>query len=206
MHVHLILGMKEYVNNMKRFIVPIILLVLVIIGLASGIYFTSQKKNNITNAPLTPTPTQILTLSPMELSFQPNTIKLTSSNTNKIEADIVLDVSQQPIENAIIVITCDPKRVKNLTLTQKRDRYSALSYAFAGSTATINQTNCEAKLNLITPKETPEQRGSGVVARITADVLGNGPTEIIFNTNSSGTTRAPGKGFEVNRINLELTK
>lgn len=190
---------------MHRIIVPIILLILIIVGLVSGIYFTSQRKNNLTTSPLTPTPTSVLALSPMELSFIPSTQKLASSITNKIEADIVLDVNAEPINNAVITISCDPKRVKSLVVTQKRDRYSALSYAFSDSKAVVDEKNCEATLELKIPNGTPEQRGSGVVGHITAEVIGNGPTEIIFNTNSTGTTNQPGKGFEVNRINLELT-
>lgn len=194
----------EHVNNMHRIIVPILLLLLIISGLIAGIYFTNSKKPENkaqTNAPVNNSGNE--TLSPLLISFIPNTIKLTSGNENKINADITLDAGTESVRSATIKILCDPKRVKNLNLTQKRDRYSALSYSFADSTAVVNNTNCEAELILTVPPGAA-QSGTGIVAQITATVTGNTPTEIVINPSSTGTSDKPEMEFEINRVNLEL--
>lgn len=190
---------------MKRLTIPIILLFIIVIGLGAGIYLTTLKSPNsaLNNTALDTS--KYLTLYSMRLSFTPNIIRLTGSETN-VEADIVLDVGSESIASTDIEVTCDPKRIKNLKLTQKRDRYSALSYSFADTKAVTDVKTCESTLKLQIPEGTPEQRGSGVVVHISATVTGDTPTEIVINPRSSGKTNQPGKGFDVTRVNLELTK
>lgn len=201
--MYLIFKKWEHVNNMHRIIVPITLLLLIIAGLFAGIYFTNQKKaqdavQNTAPANSTGNKPQ----PPLLISFIPNTIKLASSGENKVTADIQIDSGTEAISSVTIKILCDPKRVKNLTVTQKRDRYSALSYSFADSRALVNNTNCEAELTLTTPTA---QGGTGIVVQISATVTGNTPTEIVINPASSATTNVIDREFEIKRVNLELT-
>ena len=191
--------------NMKKILpilIPVVLLAIVAIVLFLNV--SSNQKNSSTQIPSTSTPAANITPFPMTLAFTPPIIKLTSNEENKVESDVTLDVGPQDIRSVRIVLLCDPKRVKNLTVTQKRDRYSALSYAFADSQAVINNETCEATLDLQIPAQNPEQRGSGIVAHVTATVIGSAPTEIVILPQSVGSTDNSQYRFETQRVNLEL--
>ncbi len=187
---------------------PFILLgvVLAIILLGVSIYSFTKNTNPSTDTNKTATPINPnITPVPMRISFEPPTIKLTSSKENKISTDIKLDVGPVGIRSVKILVLCDPKRVKNLSITQERDRYSAMSYAFADTQAVINQEACEGTLTLEIPADATEQPGVGAVAELSATVLGNTVTDIVILPQSTGTTDDPTLQFQTQRVNLELT-
>lgn len=191
---------------MKKLPILIILLVIIIAVITAAIFMmTRTPDKKLAEVPI-PTINPNLTPVPMRISFEPSTIRLKSNGTNKIQADIVLNSGTNDTSGADILIKCDPKLVKNIKLTQKRDRYSALSYAFSNTAADINQADCTGNLLLGIPPTAPEQRGKGIVAHLTADVMGNIPTEIVILPTSKGYTRSNIIQFEVNRVNLELTQ
>lgn len=193
-------------KHMKKLPLLIIGIVLAITLLGVSIYsFTKNTNTNNTlrNETVTPANPNITPV-PMRISFEPPTIKLTSSQENKISTDIKLDVGPVDIRSIEIMVLCDPKRVKNLSITQKRDRYSAMSYAFVQSKAVINQQTCEGTLKLEIPSDAAGQPGVGIVAELTATVLGNTPTDIVILPQSTGTTENPNLMFQTQRVNLEL--
>lgn len=195
-----------FVNNMKRLPILIILLVIIIATIIAVIFMMSRSPDKKLAEIPVPTINPNLTPVPMRISFEPSTIRLKSAGVNKIEADITLNSGTNDTSGVDIAIVCDPKLVKNIKLTQKRDRYSSLSYAFDNATADINQADCTGNLLLSIPATAPEQRGKGVVAHFTAEVSGNIPTEIIIEQTSTAYTRSSETRFEVSRINLELTQ
>ncbi len=189
---------------MKKTLPLIIATVLLIIVAGVVVYYLSSNRGSLSlQNPSTPILEANITPIPMKLAFDPAIIKLSSGET-KIESDITLDVSAQDARSVTVVILCDPKRVKNLAVTQKRDRFSALSYAFADSQAVVNNSTCEATLTLQIPAENPGQRGSGIIAQVSATVTGSTPTEIVILPQSSGATDNPQLGFQAQRVNLEL--
>ncbi len=208
----LIIQTLEFVSNykMKRIKKTQLLIlggILLIILCAVSAYSLTKNQTPVSQQnKKTVTVNPNITPIPLRLSFEPSTIKLTSPGEQKIQSDINLNVGPQDLRSIDIVISCDPKRVKNLTLTQKRDRYSSLSYAFAPTQAIVNTTTCEAKLSLEIPKDNPEQRGSGIVASLSATITGNTPTEITILPISMGNTDNPGIEFQTQRVNLELTQ
>ncbi len=203
---------SDYVSSvtilsMKKkpiFITGILLLIVITASLI--FYFVSSSSQPREIEKTTPTANPNMSPVPMRISFEPSTIKLSSASATTIKSDIKLDVGPTDIRSVEIVILCDPKRIKNLVLTQKRDRYSALSYAFADSEAVVNQETCEGTLTLEIPKDNPEQRGSGIVANISATVEGAQPTEIVILPVSTGNTNNKNVTFQISRVNLELTR
>ncbi len=193
-----------YIMKEKN-VILLVLITLVIIALGALFFYLSssgpQTKNTITT---TPTINPNISPMPMRISFEPSTIKLSSASATTIQSDIKVDVGPTDVRSVEIVILCDPTRIKNLTVTQKRDRYSALSYGFADSEAIVNQETCEGKLSLEIPAENPEQRGSGVVAEISATITGNTPSEIVILPVSTGATNNKSVNFQISRVNLEL--
>lgn len=189
----------------KPILIAAILLVIVI---TAGLifYLISNSSQTQDTAKTTPANNPNVSPVPMRISFEPATIKLSSASATAIKSDIKLDVGPTDIRSVEIVILCDPKRIKNLVITQKRDRYSALSYAFADSEAVVNQETCEGTLTLEIPKDNPEQRGSGIVANISATVEGTQPTEIVILPVSTGNTTNKNITFQISRVNLELTQ
>lgn len=193
-------------KHMKK--MPLILLgvILAIILLGVSIYSFTKNTNPSTDTNKTATPINPnITPVPMRISFDPATIKLASSGENKISTDIKLDVGPVGIRSVKILVLCDPKRVKNLNITQKRDRYSAMSYAFADSQAVINQQTCEGTLALEIPADASEQPGVGVIAELSATVLGSAPTDIVILPQSTGATDNSTLQLQTHRVNLELT-
>lgn len=194
-------------KHIKKLPLLTIGIVLIITLLGVSIYsFTKNINTNSTlkNETVTPANPNITPV-PMRLSFEPSTITLSSSGENQIQTDIKIDAGAVDMRSVKIIILCDPKRVKNLSLTQKRDRYSALSYAFAKSQAIINQKACDGTLSLEIPQNNPAQRGSGIVAQLSATITGNTSTEIVILPQSTGTTENPNLEFQTQRVNLELT-
>lgn len=191
---------------MKKIPLLILILVIVVTGFIVGIMqLTGGKKNIPFSTTPSPTINPNITPIPMRFSFNPSTIRLTSSK-NTIEADIVLDAGPQDTSGVTIDIMCDPKRVTNVKLTQKKDRYSALSYALSETTTTFDIKECKGGITLSIPDTSPEQRGRGVVAHLSAIVTGTDPTEIVILPSSKGFTRNALHQFEITRVNLELTK
>lgn len=122
-----------------------------------------------------------------EMKFATPEITVTPGKVTTV--DIEIDTHGKAISGATIAIDYNPNILEKVTLTQFKDPKSAISNAF--EVATNQDKDGQRILFLNMPQSTPEQKGKGIIARLTftPKLTNVTQTEITFSGSSALNTR-----------------
>lgn len=188
----------------KLVIISIIIFIVVLIPFV--LFFMNLLKKP-TPPPGTPGTTPLVKNETVDtlVSFSPAILK--AGNGATISADIIFDVGKYSTQGIILNMSYDPKKIKDFKFTPYKDPNSALINSLEvlpGFTAaeTLKGTY---SITFGLRKNIPEQKGRGIIGKVTATVTSS-PAIIFIDPTSSAATKIPGVILNLGRVNLEITK
>ena len=117
--------------------------------------------------------------------------EITAQAGKTVSVDIEIDTHGKAVSGATIAIQYNPNIMSNVTLTQVKDPTSAIANSFES----VDSRNLDGQtiLFLNAPDSTPEQKGSGTIARLTFTPKATNATqtEITLGPSSTFNTRVP---------------
>ena len=164
-------------------IVAVVVTVILLVVFATSSFFmkTSPTESVDQNA------TQIVYST--EMRFKET--EVTAQAGKQVSVDIEIDTHGKAVSGATVAVQYNPNVLSNVKLTQVKDPTSAIANSF--ESAGTRDIDGETMLFLNALEPTPEQKGTGIIARLTFTPKATNvtQTEIKFSGSSAFITRIP---------------
>lgn len=186
----------------KKLIIFLGIVIIGIIGI-SVFFFVNQGKITIPGITPSPTPTPEQEEPNMILMFDPNT--LTVSENASFSANVLFDTYGNSTDGVTLVISYDPNAISNVKISPVKDATSALSYALFPYTSSEDMATGMISQSFGISENLPEQKGSGIIAKVTGRLNSGIESTIIRIDASSSATSRELERVVLGKVNLDIT-